>query len=189
MEIFFNKFLNPTIGGLLIAVSTSINYCLMGESTGMSGIFKNFWKRQQLEKNLTIILGIMTASVFLYKLDPTKFFDSQASIETNLNVCGYALAGLLVGLGTGLGNGCTSGHGVCGLPRFSLRSWVYVPIFLVVAILSQNLIATCPCFTKIFVNGDNSEGQILFLLLTLCILSVVFYYSHKKNKSPAPQQQ
>jgi uncharacterized membrane protein YedE/YeeE len=48
---------------------------------------------------------------------------------------GYAIAGLLVGFGTKMGNGCTSGHGLCGLPRLSLRSIVAVCTFLVTAIV------------------------------------------------------
>ncbi len=52
---------------------------------------------------------------------------------------GYALAGLLVGFGTKLGNGCTSGHGLCGLPRFSIRSFVAVAIFLTTAIAIATL--------------------------------------------------
>ena len=47
---------------------------------------------------------------------------------------GYALAGFLVGFGTKLGNGCTSGHGLCGLARLSIRSFVAVGIFLLAAI-------------------------------------------------------
>jgi len=47
-----------------------------------------------------------------------------------------ALAGLLVGLGTGWGNGCTSGHGICGLARMSRRSLVAVPVFMGAAILT-----------------------------------------------------
>lgn len=144
--MFLNKFLFPTLGGLLIAVSTTLNYALMGEVTGMSGIFKNFWKRQQLEKNLSIITGILTAAALLFEFDAPKFFDSQQKLEEELNILGYVLAGLLVGMGTSLGNGCTSGHGVCGLPRLALRSWVYVPIFLVVAILAQNFITTQKLF-------------------------------------------
>ena len=53
----------------------------------------------------------------------------------NLSIIGFALSGFLVGLGTKLSNGCTSGHGVCGLPRFSKRSWAAVMIFLPAGII------------------------------------------------------
>ena len=52
---------------------------------------------------------------------------------------GYAVAGLLVGFGTKLGNGCTSGHGLCGLARLSIRSFVAVGVFLMTAIAIATL--------------------------------------------------
>lgn len=52
----------------------------------------------------------------------------------NLDFVGFGIAGLLTGIGTKMSNGCTSGHGVCGLPRFARRSWVAVGTFLSVAI-------------------------------------------------------
>lgn len=53
---------------------------------------------------------------------------------------GFALAGLLVGFGTKLSNGCTSGHGLCGISRFSLRSIVAVCVFLFTAVAFSTLI-------------------------------------------------
>ena len=61
-------------------------------------------------------------------------FDSIDYYYMNNNSLSWAIGGLLVGLGTRLANGCTSGHGVCGLPRFSLRSLVAVITFMLVAI-------------------------------------------------------
>jgi uncharacterized membrane protein YedE/YeeE len=55
-------------------------------------------------------------------------------ITSYTSYVGYALAGLLVGFGTKLGNGCTSGHGLCGIPRLSIRSIVAVCVFLFTAI-------------------------------------------------------
>lgn len=57
----------------------------------------------------------------------------------NLDFVGFAIAGYLVGVGTKLSNGCTSGHGVCGLPRFSKRSWVSVGVFLSLGIALATL--------------------------------------------------
>lgn len=65
-----------------------------------------------------------------------RFFQTPDALVKDLNKTGYFIAGALVGLGTKMGNGCTSGHGVCGLPRLAPRSWVFVPVFLVVAILT-----------------------------------------------------
>lgn len=66
------------------------------------------------------------------------YFDQPSQLVKNLSKNGYLIAGFLVGIGTKLGNGCTSGHGVCGLPRFALRSWIYVPAFLVFGILTAS---------------------------------------------------
>lgn len=60
-------------------------------------------------------------------------FDGQSSVKST-PISHLAVAGLLVGLGTELSNGCTSGHGLCGLPRFSLRSFLAVLFFLCTAI-------------------------------------------------------
>jgi uncharacterized protein len=86
-----------------------------------------------------------SASVLLFHARYREFagvatlpFDSQESVRT-ASVTHLALAGLLVGLGTEMSNGCTSGHGLCGMPRFSLRSWLAVTTFLSVALLTANL--------------------------------------------------
>ena len=60
-------------------------------------------------------------------------FGPELEITTGTSYVGYALAGLLVGFGTKLSNGCTSGHGLCGIPRFSIRSLVAVLTFLLTA--------------------------------------------------------
>lgn len=70
--------------------------------------------------------------------DPVPF-GPKSEIVYGLSYFGFIVSGLLVGFGTKLSNGCTSGHGLCGLPRFSLRSFVAVCIFLVTAIVVSTL--------------------------------------------------
>jgi uncharacterized membrane protein YedE/YeeE len=60
-------------------------------------------------------------------------FDDKSTVDST-PVTHLALAGMLVGFGTDLANGCTSGHGLCGMPRFSVRSFVAVLAFLSTAI-------------------------------------------------------
>ena len=74
---------------------------------------------------------------FIFKYDDGNGvapFGNNEKITEGLSYYGYALAGLLVGLGAKLGNGCTSGHGVCGIPRFSIRSIVAIMLFMIFAI-------------------------------------------------------
>lgn len=65
-------------------------------------------------------------------------FDNIDEI-TKIGVVGAILSGFLVGFGTKLGNGCTSGHGVCGLPRLSIRSSMAVFCFMTFGIITATL--------------------------------------------------
>jgi len=69
-----------------------------------------------------------------------SLFNSGLEIETEATPLMTILAGLLVGFGTRMGNGCTSGHGVCGIARFSRRSLVATITFMMVAMLTVWLI-------------------------------------------------
>lgn len=75
-------------------------------------------------------------------------FDSMEEI-TDIGIAGSIVAGLLVGFGTKLGNGCTSGHGVCGLPRLSIRSSMAVLCFMSFGIIT----ASIKQFSNIFKNN------------------------------------
>lgn len=96
----------------------------------------------------------------------------------NLNFVGFAIAGLLVGIGTKMSNGCTSGHGVCGLPRFAPRSWASVAVFLSFAIGIATLRYHVP-----FLDATEGENVIdsfnydvcanVLLGLSLLILAVI----------------
>ena len=132
------------VGGLLIAIATSFNLYTNGRITGMSGIYYGFvtFDRNSLYWRTIFIFTMIATTILVW--DMTRFesflgfspvFDRPAELVRNLSKPGYFLAGLLVGVGTKLGGGCTSGHGVCGLPRLSRRSWVYVPVFLFFGIL------------------------------------------------------
>jgi uncharacterized protein len=66
-------------------------------------------------------------------------FGPSDQITARTSYVGYAVAGLLVGFGTKLGNGCTSGHGLCGIARLSKRSFVAVGIFLMCALAISTL--------------------------------------------------
>ena len=124
------------IGGALIGVSAVILMAGTGRIAGCSGIFRhmltlNFnddfiWRGLFV---IGLIAGAFVAGPFAANAQNLSFQPLTPTI----------IGGLLVGFGTALSNGCTSGHGVCGIARFSMRSVVATITFLVVAILTVYL--------------------------------------------------
>jgi uncharacterized protein len=126
------------IGGALIGISSALLLALYGKIAGISSLVESVvapidegtkWK-------LTFIAGMLTAGILVQWLEP-GLLKGQLTIPTWLIV----VSGLLVGFGTRLGNGCTSGHGVCGMSRFSLRSTVATLTFMGVAVIFANVMS------------------------------------------------
>ena len=113
-------------GGLLIGLAASLCMLLNGRIAGISGILGGLLKPVAGDTvwRLAFILGLVAAPV-LFGLVATL---PKPQIDGSFGV--LVLAGLLVGFGTRLGSGCTSGHGVCGLARGSLRSAVATAAFM-----------------------------------------------------------
>ena len=106
-------------GGALIGTSASLMLYFNGKVTGISGIVGGLLSRDARSPpwRLLFVLGLVVGGAFMVALRPAAFStDGAPSIGITV------LAGLLVGVGTRLGNGCTSGHGVCGMSRLSPRS-------------------------------------------------------------------
>lgn len=116
-----------TIGGILIGLAAAVMMAGNGRIAGISGIFRGavFPKSGDFLWRALFIGGLVLGGVVLFQAQPEWF---AISIDRSLFV--VAAAGLLVGFGTRLGNGCTSGHGVCGLARFSIRSLVATVTFM-----------------------------------------------------------
>ena len=110
-----------TIGGLLIGLSAAIMLLANGRIAGISGIFRGVLEPQEGEFRWRALFvgGLVAGGAIMVALTPDLF-----AITIERSWIAVAAAGLLVGFGTRLGNGCTSGHGVCGLSRFSARSLV-----------------------------------------------------------------
>lgn len=115
------------IGGVIIGLSAIMMLAGNGKITGISGILGSTLSAPKSEHNwrYAFLIGLILGG-FLFKFLMPDFFNYQFSGNT-LQVIS---AGLLVGFGTRLGSGCTSGHGVCGLPRFSPRSLAATLIFM-----------------------------------------------------------
>jgi len=115
------------IGGILIGASASAMLLLEGEIAGISGIFAGALKpaNRQWTWKACFVAGLIAGGVLLRILLPGAY-DFGIIRSYSLLV----IAGLLVGFGTRLGNGCTSGHGVCGIGRRSRRSMIATATFI-----------------------------------------------------------
>ncbi len=121
------------IGGVLIGFAVSIMLLFNGRVTGISGILGGVIspRRGDILWRLFFILGLVFGGFLIRLFHPESFIQL-----TPYNVSDYVIAGVLVGIGTLLGNGCTSGHGVCGISRMSTRSLVATGTFIFFGVLS-----------------------------------------------------
>ena len=128
---------SAAIGGALIGIACTLLLVLYGKIAGISGIVKSVFAKVSSGSRwqLYFILGLLLAGVAVRVFAP-----SLLEVELQLSPWLIVVAGLLVGVGTTLANGCTSGHGVCGMSRFSTRSWVATCTFMLVAFITANLV-------------------------------------------------
>jgi uncharacterized protein len=128
MSIAWNVFTpwSALAGGLLIGVATSMLWLLNGRIAGISGILGGLLTpgRSDGRWRLAFLTGLVV-SPLLYRL-----FAKVPLPQIDASFVALIAAGLLVGVGSRYGSGCTSGHGVCGLSRFSLRSLVATLTFM-----------------------------------------------------------
>ena len=119
-------------GGLLIGLSVALFFILNGRMIGVSGIASNFLisKENRIE-NLFFLIGlILGPSIY------TFFLGQEIQITISNSLFLLVGGGALVGFGTRLSSGCTSGHGISGISRFSLRSIIATITFMIVGILT-----------------------------------------------------
>ena len=121
------------LGGLMIGGAAVLLMLVLGRIAGITGILIGalptpggewLWR--------AAFLAGMIAAPLLY----TAATGSAAAFEATSGLPMLIASGLIVGIGVVLGSGCTSGHGVCGLARFSVRSLVAVPVFMATAIVT-----------------------------------------------------
>lgn len=132
--------ISSLIGGILIGLSVTVMLLFHGRVTGITGIMVGatfsratgdwLWR-------VLFLLGLVAGGTLMALAMPDALVGSD---RRSLLV--VALAGLLVGFGTRLGNGCTSGHGVCGLSRLSTRSAVATVSFMAAGMVTVFLFRT-----------------------------------------------
>ncbi|GJP85857.1 hypothetical protein CLOP_g15950, partial [Closterium sp. NIES-67] len=135
-------------GGVLIGVAATLHLLLSGRIMGASGIINGAISgAPDWPVRVAFLASMLAVGCAAHLLLPAAFgaptFPSPAQDPVS-SLLLPAVAGVLAGFGSQLGSGCTSGHGVCGLPRFSIRSFVAVCTFMttgaVASILSNALL-------------------------------------------------
>ncbi len=119
-------------GGLLIGLSVALFFILNGRMIGISGIASNLLvsKNNRID-NFLFLIGLILGPL-IYNLISGKEINISISSSLILLIIG----GTLVGFGTRLSGGCTSGHGISGISRFSLRSIIATITFMIVGVLT-----------------------------------------------------
>ena len=119
-------------GGIIIGLAVVIFFLFNGRLVGISGIAANALNQKERRiDNILFLVGLIIGPI-LYSLISNK--EINISISNSLPL--LIIAGLLVGIGTRISGGCTSGHGISGIGRFSLRSIIATITFMVVGILT-----------------------------------------------------
>lgn len=121
------------VGGAIIGLAVTIMLLFNGRVTGISGIVNGMLKPTAGDFlwRFTFVLGLFIGGLILKVIRPEAFTGSL-----NNSTATVVIAGLLVGFGTIMGSGCTSGHGVCGISRLSVRSIVSTMTFIAAGVLA-----------------------------------------------------
>jgi len=129
------------MGGLMIGTAAAFLLWTLGKVAGISGIYWNAFSVELplLSKErvwrLAFLLGLVAGPVLVHHVSTIAV---PAAPESG--VMAAVIAGFIVGLGTRLGSGCTSGHGICGIARFSTRSLLATAVFMFTGFLTVYLL-------------------------------------------------
>jgi uncharacterized membrane protein YedE/YeeE len=122
-------------GGSIIGLAASLLLLVNGRIAGISGILGGLLipQRGEVAWRALFFAGLAGAGLATAVVAPASIGDATRSLPA------LAVAGVLVGAGTRFGNGCTSGHGVCGLSRFSKRSFFATLTFMAAGVVTASL--------------------------------------------------
>ena len=122
-------------GGIIIGFAVIIFFYFNGRLVGISGIASNaLTEERNMLDNILFLIGLIIGPIIY-----TLFNQEQISISISNSYLLLIFAGLLVGIGTRVSGGCTSGHGISGIGRFSVRSIIATITFMIVGIITVYL--------------------------------------------------
>jgi len=123
--------LQVVIGGVMIGLASALLMATNGRIAGISSIVhRAFFFRGEESWTIWFVLGLMLGPAVMLLIG----WVSPPTVDIGWG--SIILGGVLVGMGTKIGSGCTSGHGVCGVGRFSARSVVAVVVFMSVGVMT-----------------------------------------------------
>lgn len=125
-------------GGMLIGLAASLLMLGFGRIFGATGILSGLVfveGREEFKWRTALVIGMILAPGMIYAVT-----GAMPELTVSVSPLMIVVGGVIVGLGASLGSGCTSGHGVCGLSRLSVRSFVAVPTFMATAAITVFLI-------------------------------------------------
>ncbi len=127
-----NTLLDELAGGLLIGLAAAVLWLGIGRISGMTGVMSSLFALSESNRRWSVwfFAGLILA------MPLSLMFGMSSPIEITQNPVLVIAAGLLVGFGTYIGNGCTSGHGVCGMGRLSVRSMVATVTFILAGMVT-----------------------------------------------------
>lgn len=159
-------------GGALIGSSAAALLLLNGDILGASGITssvllnpkKNLTEPAQYWKLILIVSFLLTSNL--------GFAENYSEFTSGVSFLAYAIGGFFVGFGTNLGNGCTSGHGICGMARLSYRSFVAVATFMAIGLATATLMALpiFDAFTNELRTGDETLLPIPYVGIAITMI-------------------
>ena len=119
-------------GGIIIGFAIVLFFYTTGKLAGISGIFANvFTNKSNRSSNLLFLFGLVLGPLGYF-----YFTKAPVSFEITNSVILILIAGFLVGMGTRMSGGCTSGHGICGISRFSIRSITSTIAFIITGVIT-----------------------------------------------------
>jgi uncharacterized membrane protein YedE/YeeE len=131
------------IGGILIGLSAGLLWVVNGRIAGIAGILGNIVpiREHEVAWRGVFLVALAIGAGFAWHFGPAIIPSLAVLTPTQTTPLGLlVVAGVLVGVGTRLSNGCTSGHGVCGLARLSPRSLAAVVTFMLLGIVTVSIV-------------------------------------------------
>jgi len=178
-EHTYDKYINGVLGGLIMSIASTLHLLLKGKITGISGTLFRAITFGDFGYNICFLSGMILIPslirAFTKKCFYNRFLEEPIIYTDSLSIIGFFISGFLVGFGTKMANGCTSGHGVCGLPRLSKRSFAAVGTFLLFGFGFATLRYYVKFLENDFILDKKRKDEIIIPDNIIKIISIIFF--------------